>query len=59
MLYKYYRITYHQTDRIAQIFGDLGVVCLASVAIPSLFNDFNIFAISFGIILSLFFLCLT
>lgn len=56
MLYRYIRITYHQTDRIASISGDLGVVFVASVMLPSLFNQFSIGAFIGGTLLSSIFM---
>ena len=42
MLYRFTRITYHQTDRVAEICGNLGVVCVASIVLPSILNNFYI-----------------
>lgn len=64
MFNKYiYRMTYHQTDKVADIFGDLGIVSIASVVLPAILNKTSLTSAIIGSVAFVFFfvtsLCLS
>ena len=52
-------MTYHQTDRLAGIFSDLGIASVASVAVPSLIDKGSLVASAAGAAFASMFLCLS
>lgn len=44
-----------QLEKLADLAGDTGLVCLATMVVPPLFDRSSLFTIALGVILTIFF----
>jgi len=49
-----FKLNDKQLEKIADLVGDMGLIVLASVAIPSFFDKFNLWVVVVGIMASIF-----
>lgn len=56
--YKDIRLSSEQLQKLSDITADLGLVCIASIVLPAIFDRFNILLLFFGILVAIFcFVC--